>query len=241
VPAFRTQGYLPRFSYNSHMTAIFVLRHPQTTWNRAERYQGRLDAPLSAEGRRQSSLAARAFQGASLDCVVTSPLSRALNLGEAIAATTGASLRTDSRLVEMGQGSWEGLHVSEIRARFPATFAKWHTRPDQVRFPGGEALIDVEQRTIGAFNDIYRAFPRGSVAVVSHSVIVQIIALRSLHMDLRYLHSMKISNASVTTLCGPDAPGALLSLNVTQSLYGSPVKSAQAEACADAPARRHTT
>ena len=223
------------------MTAIFVLRHPQTTWNRAERYQGRLDAPLSAEGRRQCILAARAFQGAALDCVVTSPLSRARHLGEAIAASTGASLRTDSRLVEMAQGSWEGLHVSEIRARFPAIFAQWHSRPDQVRFPGGEALVDVERRTIGAFNDIYRAFPRGFVAVVSHSVIVQIVALRSLHVDLRFLHSMKISNASVTTLCGTSSPGSLLSLNVTQSLYGSPLKSALAEACVDAPAPGRTT
>src|SRR5947209_17214551 len=117
------------------MTAIFVLRHPQTTWNKAERYQGRLDAPLSAEGRRQCVLAARAFQGDAIDCVVTSPLSRARVLGEAIATSTGASLQTDARLVEIGQGEWEGLHVSEIRARFPGTFKEWHTRPDHVRFP----------------------------------------------------------------------------------------------------------
>jgi broad specificity phosphatase PhoE len=223
------------------MTAIFVLRHPQTTWNRAERYQGRLDAPLSAEGRRQSTLAAAAFKGASIDCVVTSPLSRARHLGEAIAASTGAVLQTDARLVEMGQGSWEGLHISEILARFPAVYQQWRVRPDQVRFPGGEALADVERRTVGAFEDIYRYFPGGSVAVVSHSVVVQIIALRSLQMDLRYLHTIKISNASVTTICGSGSPGLLLSLNVTQALYGSPVGSAQAEGCAHTPARSHTT
>ena len=223
------------------MTAIFVLRHPQTTWNKSERYQGRLDAPLSAEGRRQLVLAAQAFRGESLDCVVTSPLSRARILGEAIAATTGASIRTDARLVEMGQGAWEGLYVSEIRARFPATFKEWHTRPDDVRFPGGEALVDVERRAVGAFEDIYRCYPGGSVAVVSHSVVVQIIALRSLHMDLRFLHAIKISNGSVTTMCGNTAPGSLLSLNVNHALYGSPVQCARAEGCAEAVTRSHTT
>ncbi len=223
------------------MTAIFVLRHPQTTWNKAERYQGRLDAPLSAEGRRQLVLVAQAFRGESLDCVVTSPLSRARVLGEAIATSTGASMQTDARLVEMAQGAWEGLHVSEIRARFPATFREWHLRPDDVRFPGGEALADVERRTIGAFHDIYRCYPGGSVAVVSHSVVVQIIALRSLQMDLRFLHTIKISNASVTTMCGNDAPGSLLSLNVTQALWGSPVQCARAEGCAAAVTRSHTT
>jgi broad specificity phosphatase PhoE len=94
---------------------------------------------------------------------------------------------------------------------------------------------------MGAIDDIYRCYPGGSVAVVSHSVVVQIIALRSLHMDLRFLHTIKISNASVTTLCGNDAPGSLLSLNVTQALYGSSVKSARAEGCADAVTRCHTT
>lgn len=223
------------------MTAIFVLRHPQTTWNRAERYQGRLDAPLSDEGRRQSTLAAQAFQGEPIDCVISSPLRRARDLGEAIAASTGTSLQTDARLVEMAQGAWEGLHLSQIRARFPAIFKQWHSRPDQVRFPGGEALADVERRSVGAFDDIYRRFPGGAVAVVSHSVVVQIIALRSLHMDLRFLHTVKISNASVTTICGNGSPGSLLSLNVTHALYGSPVRCARAESCASAPTRSHTT
>ena len=223
------------------MTAIFVLRHPQTTWNKAERYQGRLDSPLSEEGRRQSVLTARAFAGESLDCVVTSPLSRARVLGEAIAATTGAALQTDARLVEVGQGAWEGLYISEIRARFPSMLHQWHSRPDQVHFPGGETLIEVQRRTLGAFDEIYRGYPAGSVAVVSHSVVVQILVLRSLRMDLRYLHAIKISNASVTTICGNDAPGSLLSLNVTQALYGSPVKSARAEGCVDAVTRSYTT
>ena len=124
--------------------------------------------------------------------------------------------------------------MSEIRTRFPDLMAQWHTRPDLVRFPGGEALVEVACRTAGAFEDIFNEFPAGTVAVVSHSVVVQVIASRSLHIDLRFLHSIKISNASVTTICGSDSPGSLLSLNVTQALHGSPVDSARAEACAGA-------
>jgi broad specificity phosphatase PhoE len=110
-----------------------------------------------------------------------------------------------------------------------------------VRFPGGEALVEVERRTFGAFEDIFSQFPGGTVAVVSHSVVVQVVASKSLHIDLRFLHSIKISNASVTTLCGSACPGSLLSLNVTQALHGSPVDSARAEACAGASMRRQTT
>jgi len=141
----------------------------------------------------------------------------------------------------MAQGTWEGLHLGEIRARFPDQLARWQSRPDLLRFPGGEALVDVERRTSGAFEDIFNEFPGGTVAVVSHSVVVQVIASRSLNIDLRFLHSIKISNASVTTLCGTTCPGSLLALNVTQALYGSPVAGARAEACAGASMRRQTT
>jgi phosphoserine phosphatase len=223
------------------MTAIFLLRHPQTTWNQVERYQGRLDSPLSTEGWRQLRLAAEAFRGHSLDCVFTSPLGRTRRLAEAVAAVTSAPLRSDARLTEIGQGTWEGLHVSEIRARYPDLLTQWHTRPDLVRFPRGEALVEVEHRTASALDDIFSEFEGGTVAVVSHSVVVQVIASRSLHIDLRFLHSIKISNAGVTTLCGSDAPGSLLSLNVTQALHGSPVDSASAEACASPIMRRQTT
>jgi broad specificity phosphatase PhoE len=141
----------------------------------------------------------------------------------------------------MAQGTWEGLHLSEIRTRYPDQLSRWHSRPDLVRFPGGEALVEVERRTSGAFQDIFNQFPGGTVAVVSHSVVVQVVASWSLHIDLRFLHSIKISNASVTTLCGSSCPGKLLSLNVTQALYGSPFDSARAESCVGASLRRQTT
>jgi broad specificity phosphatase PhoE len=214
------------------MTAIFVLRHPETTWNRTERYQGRLDSPLSALGRRQVKLAAEGFRGEALDCVVTSPLTRSRELAHAIASTTGAPLRIDARLTEIGQGVWEGLHLSEIRARYPALLAQWHSRPDLVRFPRGEAVADVVRRASAAVKDIFEAFPNGTVAVVTHSVVVQVLASMTLHLDPRFLHSIKISNAGVTTLCGRNFPGALLSLNVTAALHGSSISSARAEACA---------
>jgi broad specificity phosphatase PhoE len=88
------------------------------------------------------------------------------------------------------------------------------------------------RRAAAAVKDIFDAFPGGTVAIVSHSVVVQVVAAMSLHLDLRFLHSIKISNASITTICGNDFPGTLLSLNGTEVLYGSPVDSARAETCA---------
>jgi broad specificity phosphatase PhoE len=223
------------------MTAVFVVRHPQTTWNQAQRYQGRLDTPLSEEGREQASLLARSFQGEHLDTVYTSPLSRARDLAGVVARAAGAPLRVDARLTEIAMGPWEGLQLDDIRRRYPDLYREWYTRPDLVHFPGGEGVHDVCARSLGVMRDVFARHPSGMVAVVTHSVVVQSIVATALHMHLRFLHSIRISNAGVTTMCGDAAPGVLLTLNSLEPLFGSPVRSALAETCPDAKPRRLTT
>src|SRR5438270_8091642 len=122
------------------MTAVYVLRHPQTTWNATERYQGRLESPLSSQGKAQSRLVARAFAGEGLDIVYSSPLQRAMYLARELAQAVDAPLETDQRLTEMAQGVWEGLTRTQIEDRFKDIYAAWRDRPDSVQFPHGENL-----------------------------------------------------------------------------------------------------
>jgi broad specificity phosphatase PhoE len=92
---------------------IALLRHGPTDWNAQGRIQGRIDTPLSAEGRaRMAALlpparfeSARAF---------TSPLSRAR---ETAALMGFADAVPDERLAEHHWGEWEGLTREEILAR----------------------------------------------------------------------------------------------------------------------------
>jgi 2,3-bisphosphoglycerate-dependent phosphoglycerate mutase len=223
------------------MTAVYLLRHPETTWNRAKRYQGRLDSPLSRDGENQVRVLVRGCSGAHLDAVVTSPLARARALAQALAEATGASLRFDQRLTEMAQGPWEGLHLDEIRASHRELYHLWYTHPERVCFPGGENLTSVRIRSQAVLHEIFSAYPGGQVAVVTHAVVARVIVLCALHLPAANLHRMTISNCSVTTLCGSDSPGMLLSLNCTDTLYGSPFASAAAHDCATMEPRRATT
>lgn len=213
------------------MTAVYVLRHPQTTWNVEERYQGRLEAPLSPEGRRQARQVAKAFAPGDLDAIYSSPLLRARDLARAIVEATGSRLYFDNRLTELGLGCWEGLHVSEIRQRYPALYDEWYLRPDTISFPHGESLAAVRDRSQSALADVFARHPEGNVALVTHSAVVQVLVASALSLDLRHIHQLRISNAAITTLCGIQAPGSVLSINATESLYHSPVASAAAQQC----------
>lgn len=222
------------------MTAVYVLRHPQTTWNVAKRYQGRLEAPLSAEGDTQVELLCRAFSGTEFDLVASSPLERALRLAQPLSEVTGAPLHVDDRLIEIAMGPWEGLYLNEIQEKFAGLYHDWYQQPQQVRFPLGEALSDVRHRALSALSDVFERYPGGQVALVTHSVVVQMLVCASLRLDPQHVHQLVISNASVTTMCGTESPGIVLCLNDTAPLYHSPVASGAHFECSTWKRRRVT-
>ncbi|GAC1404537.1 MAG: 2,3-diphosphoglycerate-dependent phosphoglycerate mutase GpmB [Chloroflexota bacterium] len=219
------------------MTAVYVFRHPETTWNAVSRYQGRLDAPLSVEGQRQAHLVTSTFSSGDFSVIYSSPMQRAAHLAIELADATAAKICYDERLTEVGQGCWEGLQVAEIEAHYPELYALWYRRPDLVRFPGGETLREVRVRGNSVLTDIFDRHPSANVGLVTHSVVVQVLVAEALALDLRFIHNIHIANAGITTICGSQAPGSILSLNMTEPLYGSPIVSASAQNCISWKAR----
>jgi probable phosphoglycerate mutase len=123
-----------------------MLRHGETEWNLADRYQGRLDSPLTARGRDQARamadlLAARLADATGL-ALVSSPQGRANETAWIIGDRLGLPVRSDERLREVSLGSWDGLSRSEIRDRFSdllrgASSYDWYFRaPDGETFDG---------------------------------------------------------------------------------------------------------
>lgn len=222
------------------MTAIFVVRHPQTTWNATERYQGRLEAPLSEEGEAQAAAIASTFAGSAIDVVYTSPLRRAADLGRRIADATGAPLRPDHRLTEIAMGPWEGLYRRQIVEQFPEIYNRWYTDPAHVHFPEGESLRDVSRRAESVLSDIFSRHPDGYVVLTTHSVVAQTIVMLALDVPDETIHRIRISNGSISTVCGTEAPGSLLSMNVTDHLFGSPRAAAAQQNCVSWKERRMT-
>lgn len=223
------------------MTAVFLIRHPRTTWNDEGRYQGWLDAPLSEAGETQLRAVAQLFAGNDIAAVYSSPLSRALILGRALAETTDAPLHTDDRIAEIGLGEWQGLYRNQIVERYPELFALWHSAPDRVHFPGGESLADVRSRASEWLVDVFAAYPGPrNVLAITHTAVTRVLAACALGLDLAYLHNIHIDNCSITTLTGSSVPGALLTVNDTRALFSSPVAAAEGKNFVSLVERRAT-
>lgn len=141
---------------------LVLVRHGESTFIVEERFQGQAETPLSPVGRRQAGLVAtRLAQAQAAPALpvpgrppaelVHSPLQRTSQTAQAIAdafasAGVAVSQRADPAFLEIGQGEWEGLHRTEIDARFAEVLSAWRRRPLEAWAPGGESLPEVQAR-----------------------------------------------------------------------------------------------
>jgi uncharacterized phosphatase len=94
------------------LTTFALIRHGQTDWNAQRRLQGSTDIPLNDVGRGQARDAAAVVSAYEWDVVVSSPLSRAAETADLIAAGLGLSVcRRVPELSERSFGPAEGLQA----------------------------------------------------------------------------------------------------------------------------------
>ncbi|HYG70238.1 MAG TPA: histidine phosphatase family protein, partial [Anaeromyxobacteraceae bacterium] len=91
-------------------TRLFLVRHGETDWNVAGRWQGQTDIPLNEAGRAQARELARRMRGEGIATIAASDLLRARETAEIVAAELGLEVRIlDHRLREQSFGAFEGL------------------------------------------------------------------------------------------------------------------------------------
>ena len=152
---------------------FLVLRHGQSEWNAAKRWQGQADIDLTGTGRAQARLAAERLAsdpGFTFRAVVSSDLKRARETATIIASVTGLELLgADPRLRETHVGEWQGLTHDEIERDWPGFLGS------QRRPPGFETNESIVERVSAAFADLTARFDGGSLLVVSHAGIVRVM------------------------------------------------------------------
>jgi probable phosphoglycerate mutase len=179
---------------------LFVLRHGETDSSRARRFTGGRDVPLTAAGERQAEAAADALAAIGLDAVYASPLERTRASAEIIAKRSGAPLHIDARFVEMRFGEWEGLTRDEAALRTPELYARWRTAPHDVTPPGGEPLAAVAARVADGMAAVQAAHPEGTVALVTHAMVVRLVVLAALGLEAGRLWSVDASPGGLTEI-----------------------------------------
>jgi broad specificity phosphatase PhoE len=178
---------------------LVLVRHGVTEWNREGRFQGRLDPALSDLGRREAALVAERIAGdAELrpSRVITSTLRRAVETAAAIGAACGVDPEPDARLVELGQGEWEGRTHAELARDDAERYAAWLTTDREP--PGAETVVDGLSRVAAVLSAHARG--AGTVCLVSHGGTLRLIARHLLELEARRAWAMDVDNASISVI-----------------------------------------
>lgn len=161
---------------------IYLVRHGETDWNRALRYQGQADIPLNETGRAQARRNGQALREllpsiAAAD-FVSSPLSRAVETMEILRGVLGLSpttYRRNPELLELHYGHWEGQLASELPTIDPEGVAGKTSDPFGWRPIGGESYADLMERTARWLDAVERdtvAVTHGGVSRVARGALL---------------------------------------------------------------------
>lgn len=157
APQARRIGNLGRARQMLTRAAFYFLRHGETDWNKLRLMQGQTDTPLNPVGIFQAEAAAQILAKKNIVTICTSPLRRARNTAEIIAAHTSVtSIVNVDGLKESNFGSYEGHPSGPWRESWVAGG----------EIPGGELFEDFIERSLAALNECLKH--PGPVLIVAH-------------------------------------------------------------------------
>lgn len=154
---------------------LYMVRHGTTTMNVENRYRGRRDVPLDAQGWADAVEAARALSPTGITAVYAGPLRRTINTAQVIADECRIpDVRILHGLVNVDYGAWEGMTSEEAAMYDPEAFQLYKSDPDRAICPNGERLSDAQARMVEAIRLIGERHAGEAVSAVTHAVMIRL-------------------------------------------------------------------
>lgn len=171
---------------------LYIARHGQTEWNAKNLLCGRTDLPLNTIGEAQAmQLAERMIsEGAQPEVIIASPMMRAMQTAEIVAARLGVQVETEPRLIEQDYGRFEGGSIREpeflaIRQSFA------------VRYPGGESMLDVAGRVYPFLAELRERKDVRSALLISHGGTIRVLNTYFMDMSNEVFATWRMENVQL--------------------------------------------
>jgi broad specificity phosphatase PhoE len=159
--------------------SLLLIRHAESSWNAAGRWQGHGDPPLSDRGRAQANALARELARETIDVLVSSDLRRAAETAAILGQARGLQPELNPRLRELDLGDWEGLTSDQIEGMAGDDLRRLNDGDLDVRPGGGENLREIEQRAFSVVTELVDAHPGRRLAIVTHLGVIRALLGKS--------------------------------------------------------------
>lgn len=196
------------------MPFLLLIRHGDNDHLRKKILYARLPGVhLNAQGRRQAEALAAALTNAPLRAVYASPLERAMETAQPIAAQADLEIQPDARLLDTDIGDWQG---KPWKTMTDSPFWKIiQSAPERFHFPGGESFLETQVRVVAALDEIIAAHkPEDWIAVVFHADPIKLAVAHYIGLPLNHFQKLVCDTGSVTLLEVREDAARLLGLNL---------------------------
>lgn len=204
-----------------NVTTILLVRHGHVEGIRPARFRGREDLPLTERGRAEAlAVAQRIASKWRPERVYTSPLSRCVATGDAIAKACTIESQSIEELNDIDYGTWRMKSHDEMAVAEPVLSAAWFNTPHLMRFPGGDSLQDLIARSADAMRLVHNLHPHGTIVMVSHDSVNRALLLQLADLPLSSYWQLTQTPCCINEIEMADDQVRILAINETSHLDG---------------------
>jgi broad specificity phosphatase PhoE len=150
---------------------VYLARHGETAYNHEGRFQGQQQVPLNDTGRAQAAELAKRAVSYGFQALWCSPLLRARETADIVAAAVALEPKEDARLMETDAGEWTDRTFADVRAQAPELFDAFAAADPGFAFPGGESFTEQEVRVNAALDRVQAGML--PTLVVCHGMVIR--------------------------------------------------------------------
>jgi broad specificity phosphatase PhoE len=193
-----------------------LVRHGETEWNRVKRIQGgNSDIPLNERGEQQAEDLALRLRAEDVQAIYSSPLQRSLNTAKTIARYHEMKVGLEPDLVEVKVGEFEGTMLADLGKALSEFLIAGSQGEVLPRVPGGESLVEVQQRAWSVIQRLIGQHSEGVIVVVSHYFTILAVICLALNLPLSQVGRLGVDYCSMSTLVFDGQAPRLVLLNDT--------------------------
>ena len=194
------------------ITRVILVRHGESEGNEQGLFRGRTDFPLTQLGLAQADETARALSAREITAVYTSPLKRARDTAEKIAAACGVPMEERQGFTNLALGPWEGHPKTEVAQEYPEEWELWMRNPERLHLPQAETFSQVQSRSFSNLRNLISLHEGETFAVVSHRTILKPMTAACLGISEPYFWRLHFDMASYSILTYEKIRGFTLTL-----------------------------
>lgn len=166
---------------------------------------------LDEKGRGQAEDLVKRLCAEKIDAIFSSPLERTFETALPLSVSLGLEIRKKEEFSEVNIGDWSGL---EFETLFDdALWQRYNAFRTGTRPPGGELMVEVQQRMVTGMESIRVQYPHGVVAIISHADPIKAALAHYAGIPLDFLLRLEISLVSISAVSIDDHGAKILCMN----------------------------